>query len=89
MKNKKSKLMIFSNLMLDDDQHMPKYKHMPGDYLPLVFKELRDKRTWGNLSERQIAELTQYVVCGRCSRACAGTCEQSSESASVLEQNRR
>jgi hypothetical protein len=75
MKNKKSKLMIFSNLMLDDDQHMPKHKYMPGDYLPLVYKEFRDKRTWENLSERQIAEATQYIVCGKCNRTCAGTCE--------------
>jgi hypothetical protein len=80
MKIEKSKLMLFSNLMLDDEKHAPKYKYMPGDYVPLVFREFRDKRTWTNLSARQIAELTKYIVCARCNRACAGTCETHSES---------
>jgi hypothetical protein len=75
MKTQKSQLTLFSNLMLDDQQHKPTYKYMPGDYLPLVFPEFRDKRSWNNLSWQQIHELTVYVVCGKCNRACAGTCE--------------
>jgi hypothetical protein len=75
MKVENSKLMLFSNLMLEDRQHLPKYKYMPGDFVQIVFPEFRDKRTWNELSSRQIAELMQYVVCARCNRACAGTCE--------------
>ena len=75
MDSGKSELILFSNLMIDDDQHKPAYKFMPGDYVALVFPEFRDKRTWSNLSTQQITELTQYVVCSKCGRACAGTCD--------------
>jgi len=74
MNGERSELMLFSNLMLDDDQHKPTYKYMPGDYVVLVFREYRDKRTWERLSSQQIMELTQYVICSKCNRACAGTC---------------
>ena len=75
MDSGKSALILFSNLMVDDDQHKPTYKFMPGDYVALVFPEFRDKRTWSDLSAQQIIELTQYVVCSKCNRACAGTCD--------------
>jgi len=75
MKIDKSELTLYSNLMLEDAQHLPKYKFMPGDYVKLVYPEFRDKRNWHNLSSRQISELTHYIVCARCHRACAGTCE--------------
>lgn len=75
MKSERSDLRLFSNLMLDDEHHKPEYKYMPGDYVKVVCPEFRDKRTWVDLSSQQIAELLFYVVCARCNRACAGTCQ--------------
>lgn len=75
MRKEESDLLLFSNLMVEDAQHTPKFKYMPGDYVKLVFPEYRDKRNWNNLSDRQITELMKYVVCASCNRPCAGTCQ--------------
>ena len=70
-----SQLMLYSNLMVDDDEHRPAYRFMPGDYLPIVFPEFRDVQKRNALTPQQLVELDQYLVCVRCGRKCAGTCE--------------
>jgi len=70
-----SNLSVRSNLMLDDDQHQPQYRYLPGDFVKEVYPNLVDVRVYQQaLTKKQIVELEQYLVCIRCHRACAGTC---------------
>lgn len=70
-----SNLAVRSNLMLDDDQHQPQHRFIPGDYVGKIYPGLVDVRVYETaLSKRQIIELQQYLVCVRCHRPCAGTC---------------
>jgi hypothetical protein len=70
----KSQLILYSNLMIDDDRHKPAYRFMPGDYVAMLYPELADVRARNLLTGQQIMELEQYIVCVRCGRQCAGTC---------------
>ena len=71
----KSNLSVRSNLMLDDLQHEPKHKYLPGDFVTQVYSSFRhvsiiERR----LTRQQLIEHRQYLVCIRCKRPCAGTC---------------
>ncbi len=71
----KSNLSVRSNLMLDDPQHEPKHKYLPGDFVTQVYEEFRDSRIIENrMTKQQLIESRQYLVCIRCRRPCAGTC---------------
>ena len=69
-----SQLILFSNLMVDDDAHKPEYRFMPGDYVAQLYPVLADVRSRNLLTPQQIVELEQYLVCVHCGRPCAGTC---------------
>lgn len=71
----KSALNLRSNLMLWDRE--PHHQHLPGDYVGQIYPDYIDKRAMDRyLTERQILELKQYLVCLKCGRPCAGTCER-------------
>jgi hypothetical protein len=71
----KPNLAAKSNLMLDDDDHRPQYRYIPGDYVGRIYPQLVDVRVYESaLTKQQIVELEQYLVCVRCHRPCAGTC---------------
>lgn len=71
----RSNVAVRSNLMLDDLDHRPQHRYLPGDFLKLIHAELVDTRTIDKeLTRQQIIELEQYLVCMRCRRKCAGTC---------------
>ena len=64
-----------SNLMIDDAEHRPQHKHIPGDFLKEVYPDLADSRCYTTeLTKPQIVEMLQYLRCIRCGRPCAGTC---------------
>lgn len=53
------------------------YKYLPGDFVKEVYPEYATPEVMHTyLSELQIVELKQYLVCYRCKKACAGGCEQ-------------
>ena len=71
-----SNLQIRSNLMLDDEEHTPHHRYLPGDFLALVYKGKVDNRiVERELTQRQLVEYRQYLPCIRCGKRCAGTCE--------------
>jgi hypothetical protein len=73
----KSNLSVKSNLMLDDDERRPQYRYIPGDYVGEIYPQFVDVRVYESvLSKQQIIELEQYLVCVRCHRPCAGTCDK-------------
>jgi len=64
--------------MINDDEHKTPshYRYLPGDYVRLIYPELTDARVAeSQLSKRQLIDKDQYIVCTRCRRPCAGTCE--------------
>lgn len=70
-----SNLSVQSNLMLDDEEHEPKYRYLPGDFVIQVHPNFRDSRVIESyLTKEQLVEYRQYLVCIRCRRPCAGTC---------------
>ena len=70
-----SNLLIFSNLMPDDPKYKPEYKYIPGDYVGKIYLIAVDVRSIRqHLSQQQIIELEQYLVCNICGKTCAGTC---------------
>lgn len=70
-----SNLSVRSNLMIDDAAHKPHYRYVPGDYVGQIYPEFTDVRVYGlTLSQQQINEMRQYLVCRRCGRPCAGMC---------------
>ena len=70
-----SNLDIQSNLMIEDENHRPEYKYLPGDFVSQVYPEKVDRRVINReLIPRQIIEYEQYLVCTICKRPCAGTC---------------
>jgi hypothetical protein len=70
-----SNIEVRSNLMIDDADHKLQYRYLPGDFVKLIYPELTDVRTYeGTLTQEQVIELRQYIVCIRCRRPCAGTC---------------
>jgi len=70
-----STLAISSNLMPEDPKYKPEYRYVPGDYVGRIYPNVVDVRSMREyLSEQQIIELQQYLVCSRCGKTCAGTC---------------
>ena len=62
--------------MIDDSVHKPIIKYLPGDFLAQVYPEKVDRRLIEReLTPRQIKEYEQYLICLKCGRTCAGTCE--------------
>ena len=73
----KSNLIIKSNLMIDDDQHKPEYKYLPGDYIGYIYPKKIDSRLIEReLSAHQLIEYKQYLECLICKMPCAGTCNK-------------
>jgi len=76
----KSNVAVRSNLMLDDEEHKPHYRYIPGDFVGEIYHEFPNLRDIGTaereLTEQQLIERRQYLVCSRCFRKCAGTCER-------------
>jgi hypothetical protein len=72
----RSDLQVASNLMLEDEEHHPHYRHMPGDLLAEVYREFvsppENMHFW--LTQMQRREYLQYLPCLLCGRACAGAC---------------
>lgn len=51
------------------------HKFLPGDLVRLVYPDKCDVRVISRyLTERQIHEVQEYMVCRLCGRTCAGTC---------------
>ena len=74
----KSNLMVSSNLMIDDENHKSQnhYLYIPGDYVSQIYRELANVHVAERrLSPRQLIERDQYLVCLKCHKPCAGTCE--------------
>jgi len=73
-----SNLTIFSNLMPDDDpRYKPEYRYIPGDYVGKIYPTAVDNRSIQQyLSQQQIVEFDQYLVCTKCGNTCAGTCQK-------------
>ncbi len=70
-----SNLSICSNLMLDDDDHRPQHRFLPGDFVGKVYPECADARAMHrNLTQEQIAVMMEALVCNACGKPCAGTC---------------
>lgn len=70
-----SELSIKSNLMLDDQEHSPHYKWMPGDLVAEIYFEFRNPQYFDrNLTRVQQQEYLQYLPCLLCGKQCAGTC---------------
>jgi hypothetical protein len=74
---KKSDLNVASNLMLDDRDHRPHYRYMPGDLLAQIYREFISppETIHYHLTQRQQVEYLQYLPCLLCGRQCAGTCQ--------------
>ena len=76
-----SQLQILSNLMLDDREHNPHYRWLPGDLVAQIYKEfLNPESMHRSLTAHQQREYLQYLPCLLCGRACAGTCGRRPES---------
>lgn len=74
----KSNLNIKSNLMIDDAKHQNERRWLAGDLRVQIYPEFKDVRViQSKLSPEQIIEYRQYLVCQKCKRTCAGTCEVS------------
>lgn len=71
-----SNLSIRSNLMVDDEAHLPRDQYLPGDFLYLVKPWIFDRRVSGDFTHEQLMEYERYLVCGLCGRTCAGICER-------------
>jgi hypothetical protein len=72
-----SNITIRSNLMIDDDEHKPEYRYLPGDFVGVVYPGMIDVRVIErDLTPQQIVELKQYLICSVCHRMCAGTCSR-------------
>jgi len=68
---------VNSNLMPDEHQFRPEYRFVPGDLVAQIYRNLADVRVAESaLSQNQLKELRQYLICLRCGRPCAGTCTQ-------------
>lgn len=71
-----SNLSIKSNLMIDDKDHEPKHRYLPGDYIGQIYPGKIDSRSIEKeLSEQQLIEYKQYLECLICKRPCAGSCQ--------------
>ena len=72
-----SNLGVGSNLMIVyEGQEDREYRYIPGDYIGRIYPQYIDSRAIEKyLSRKQINELRQYLVCHKCHKPCAGTCE--------------
>jgi hypothetical protein len=71
----RSNVQIASNIMVDDEQHNPHSRFIPGDFYAQIYPEYLNPEfchQW--MTQRQIMEYRQYLVCRLCHRTCAGTC---------------
>lgn len=75
---KRSDLNVASNLMLEDRDHQPHYRYMPGDLLGQIYREFISppETIHYHLTQRQQLEYLQYLPCLLCGRQCAGTCRR-------------
>ena len=72
-----SNVAVRSNLMLYDEEHKPQHRYIPGDYVGQIYPDLTDTRVFEKeLTPVQLMEMRQYLICMRCQRPCAGSCEQ-------------
>lgn len=75
---RRSDLMVASNLMLDNEEHQPHYRDMPGDLLGHIYREFVNPESMHHwLTPQQQWEYFQYLPCLLCGRPCAGTCGRS------------
>ena len=71
-----SNLSIKSNLMIDDKNHKPETRYLPGDFVAQLYPGMVDKRLIeSELTRRQKIEYEQYLICSICKKPCAGTCQ--------------
>lgn len=72
-----SNLNVKSNLMIDDANHIPEYKYLPGDYIGIIYPQYIAPSIRENfLTREQNIELDQYLVCHLCGKMCAGNCDK-------------
>lgn len=71
---KNSNIGICSNIMIIENEENIEYtKHIPGDYIGLIYPTLKDVRSREQLTKNQQIEMEQYLICLVCGKACAGT----------------
>jgi hypothetical protein len=79
LKEMKSNLQILSNLMLQENitkRSKLYHEYFSGDYLALMYPEYTDTRVMHeHMTKAQIDEFHQVLLCNKCRRKCAGTCE--------------
>lgn len=74
----RSNLAVKSNLVLDHPDYRPVHRFLPGDFVKSVYPAKIDRRVIeSELTQRQIFEYEQYLVCLVCGMPCAGSCELS------------
>lgn len=77
-----SNVTLKSNLMAKERlrPREERYRYMPGDLVFQMYKEHGYPSLSGvlleqNLTKKQLNEYRQKLICQKCRRACAGTCE--------------
>ena len=77
MSDGRPNIALRANIMLDDAEHLPEKRYLPGDLVALVYPELCDvRRIERALTRRQRQECELILVCVLCRKPCAGTCER-------------
>jgi hypothetical protein len=75
------------NVMTVTERMHDEIAHLPGDFAVQIYRiwwtSPESIRT--NLTERQFIEYEQHMVCLRCRRPCAGTCEPSTRALITYE----
>ena len=70
-----SNIQVASNVMIDDDEHRPHERYLPGDLFAQIYPDQLNPEFYHQcMTSRQIEEYKHYLVCGLCHRTCAGTC---------------
>lgn len=71
----KANIQAASNIMIEDEGHRLQERFIPGDFFAQIYPDRLNPEFFHQwLTERQIREYKQYLVCGLCHRTCAGTC---------------
>lgn len=71
----RSNVKAVSNLMIDDEHRHPQERYLPGDFFAQIYPDrLNPEYCHQWMTQQQIREYKQYLVCGLCHRTCAGTC---------------
>jgi len=70
-------LTVTSNLMIVvEGQDDREYRYVPGDYIGQIYPNFIDSRNIDKyLTKKQIIEFRQYLICHKCHKPCAGTCD--------------